>query len=209
MPDIEVKDTNNKIKGSVALPEQVFGLTKRQDIMHTSVVHYLANQRQGTHATKTKGLISGGGKKPWKQKHTGRARTGSNRSPLWRGGGTVFGPQPRDYSFKLPRSLKKRALAEALSMKLSEGEVTIVDTIALDKPKTKEMIGVLKNLGLEGKTVLLVLPRRDEKVLLSSRNIPGVEVANVSDLNPYQVLTHERVLFTTDAVHAMEEVPKP
>lgn len=203
MPEIEIKDTSNKTKGTVSLPEQLFGLGKRPDILHASIVNYLANQRQGTHATKTKGLVSGGGKKPWKQKHTGRARTGSNRSPIWRGGGTIFGPQPRDYSYKLPKSMKKRALAEALSAKLSGGDITVVEAITIEKPKTKAMLEVIKNLGLGGKSLLVVLPQKDDRIILSSRNIPGVRVMRVSDLNPYQILTHDRILMTRDAVNAI------
>lgn len=206
MPEVELKDMNNNIKDTISLPDWIFGLLGRKDILHASVINFLANQRQGTHATKTKGLVSGGGKKPWRQKHTGRARAGSIRSPLWRGGGTVFGPQPRDYSYKLPKNLKRRALGEALSAKLSDGEVTIIDKIVLERPRTKEMIGVLKNLGLEGRSVLIVLRDKDEKVLLSSRNIPGVRVARVMDLNPYDIITHERILITSDAINAMSEV---
>lgn len=206
MPEVELKDMNNNIKDTISLPDWIFGLSGRKDILHASVINFLANQRQGTHATKTKGLVSGGGKKPWRQKHTGRARAGSIRSPLWRGGGTVFGPQPRDYSYKLPKNLKRRALGEALSAKLSDGEVTIIDKIVLERPRTKEMIGILKNLGLEGRSVLIVLRDKDEKVLLSSRNIPGVRVARVMDLNPYDIITHERILITTDAINAMSEV---
>lgn len=208
MPEIEIKDINNKVKGSVNLPEGIFGLPVRKDILHASVVNYLANQRQGTHATKTKGLVSGGGKKPWKQKHTGRARAGSIRSPLWRGGGTVFGPQPRDYSYRLPKNLKRRAVGEAFSAKVSDGAMTIVDTIVVDKPRTKEMVKILKNLGLEGKSVLIVLPEKDENILLSSRNIPGVKVARVADINPYEILTHETILITKGALDRVPEVCK-
>ncbi len=206
MPEVELKDMNNNIKDTISLPDWIFGLSGRKDILHASVINFLANQRQGTHATKTRGLVSGGGKKPWRQKHTGKARAGSIRSPLWRGGGTVFGPQPRDYSYKLPKNLKRRALGEALSAKLSDGEVTIIDKIVFERPRTKEMIGILKNLGLEGRSVLIVLRDKDEKVLLSSRNIPGVRVARVMDLNPYDIITHERILITTDAINAMSEV---
>lgn len=206
MSGVEIRDTKNNIKGKVELPAQVFGLSARTDIMHSSVVNFLANQRQGTHATKTKGLVSGGGKKPWKQKHTGRARAGSSRSPIWRGGGTIFGPQPRDYSYSLPKNIKKRALGEALSAKLQSGEVAFLEGITLGKPRTKDMLEVLKNLGLEGKTVLIVLPEKDEKVILSSRNIPGVKVARARDINPYEVLKHERVVITRDAVTIMAEV---
>ncbi|MCL4476545.1 MAG: 50S ribosomal protein L4 [Nitrospirae bacterium] len=208
MPEREVKDINNKVKGSVNLPEGIFGLPVRKDILHASVVNYLANQRQGTHATKTKGLVSGGGKKPWKQKHTGRARAGSIRSPLWRGGGTVFGPQPRDYSYRLPKNLKKRAVGEAFSAKVSDGAMTIVDAIAVEKPRTKEMVKILKNLGLEGKSVLIVLPEKDANILLSSRNIPGVKVSRVADLNSYEILTHETILITKGALDKVPEVCK-
>lgn len=206
MPDIEVKDINNAAKGSVNLPDDIFGLKGRKDILHSSVINYLANQRQGTHATKTKGLVSGGGKKPWKQKHTGRARTGSNRSPLWRGGGTVFGPQPRDYSYKLPKNQKRRALGEALSAKISDGEVTVVDSLTLDQPKTKEMIKILKNFALEGKSVLIVLSEKNDNVVLSARNIPGVVIARALDVNPYGILTHERILITKGALDMITEV---
>ena len=208
MPEIEVKDTNNTVKGTVSLPEEMFGFGGRKDILHASVVTYLANQRQGTHATKTKGLVSGGGKKPWKQKHTGRARAGSSRSPLWRKGGTVFGPQPRDYALKLPRSLKRRALAVALSAKLTGGEIMVVESITVDKPKTKTMVEVLRNLGLDGKSVLIVIPGKDHNILLASRNIPRVDVERVTNLNSYQILTHDRILMTRDAVSTMTEVCK-
>lgn len=208
MPDIELKDKNNNKKGSISLPEELFGLSSRKDILHASVVNFLSNQRQGTHATKTKGLVSGGGKKPWKQKHTGRARSGSNRSPLWRGGGTIFGPLPRDYSYKLSKNFRKRAVGEALSAKLSDGEVTVIDDISIGAPKTREMAGILKNLGLEGKSVLIVLHDRDENVILSSRNIPGVRVRNASDINPYEIIRHDNVVITKDAVNKIAEAHK-
>lgn len=206
MPRIEVKDIHNEVRGSVTLPDEMFGLSVRKDVLHVSVTNFLANQRQGTHATKTKGLVSGGGKKPWKQKHTGRARAGSIRSPLWRGGGIIFGPQPRDYSYRLPRSVKRRALGEALSAKVSEGEMIVLDSFELGQPRTKEMVKILRNLGLEGKSVLIVLPGKDDNVLLSARNIPGVKVARVTDLNPYEVLTHERVLMAKGALDKVGEV---
>jgi len=206
MPEIEVRDIHNMVKGSINLPEGMFGTSVRQDILHTSVVNFLANQRQGTHATKTKGLVSGGGKKPWKQKHTGRARAGSNRSPLWRSGGTVFGPLPRDYSYRIPKNVRRKALGEAFSAKLLDGNMTVVDVISLEKPRTKDMIGILKSLGLDGKSVLIILPERNENVVLSSRNIPKVKVTRVTDLNPYEVLVHEKVLITKSAIQAIPEV---
>ncbi len=203
MPETELKDTNNNIKGSVSLPEELFGLSARKDILHASVKNFLANQRHGTHATKSKGLVSGGGKKPWRQKHTGRARAGSNRSPLWRGGGTIFGPQPRDYSYSLPRNLRRRAVGEALSAKLSSGEMTVVEAITVEKPRTKDMVGILRNLGLDGKTVLIVLPEKDGNVLLSARNIPEVKVSRTKDLNPYEILSRQAVLITKGALDAL------
>lgn len=208
MPEAELRDIANNKKGSVSLPDAVFGLSARKDILHASVVGFLANQRQGTHATKTKGLVSGGGKKPWKQKHTGRARSGSSRSPIWRGGGTIFGPQPRDYSYELPRKFKKRALGEALSAKLSGGEVTVIENMAVEKPKTKEMVSMLRNLGLDGKSVLIILPERDLNVMFSARNIPGVKVMRAADINPYEVLTSESILITKAAVSVISEVHK-
>jgi large subunit ribosomal protein L4 len=206
MPEIEMKDTANNKRGSITLSDEVFGLSPKKEILHSSVVNFLANQRQGTHATKTKGLVSGGGRKPWKQKGTGRARAGSNRSPLWRGGGTTFGPQPRDYSYKLPRNMKRRALREALSARFSDGRITVVDNIAVGNPKTKEMVKILKDLGLDGKSVLIVLDKNDENIILSSRNIPDVKVLKATDINPYEVLTHERILSTRAALDVMSEV---
>ncbi len=205
MPIVELKDTRNAVRGSLTLPASVFGQAERGDLMHASVVNYLANQRQGTHATKTKGLVSGGGKKPWKQKHTGRARAGSNRSPLWRKGGTVFGPQPRDYSYRIQKAVRRQALAAALSAKLSGGEITVVEELAFEKPRTKAMVEILRNLGLEGKTTLVVLPEKDDSVLRSARNIPGVHVARARDLNPYAVLIHERILMTKGAADVISE----
>lgn len=205
MPETDIKDLKNNNKGTVSLPENVFGCEAGKGTLHASVVNFLANQRQGTHATKTKGLVSGGGKKPWKQKHTGRARSGSSRSPIWRGGGTIFGPQPRDYSYKLPKKLKKKALGEALSAKFSSGSVTILDSMFIEKPKTKDMITILRNFGFEGKSVLIVLPERDENVRLSSRNIPGVKVMRAIDINPYAVMTSERLLVTQGAIGIISE----
>ncbi len=200
MPVVELKDRNNNIIGKINLRDEVFGLQAKPAVLHEVVTNYLANQRQGTHATKTKGLVRGGGRKPFKQKHTGRARAGSNRSPLWRGGGTIFGPQPRDYSYNLPKKVKRIAVKTALSIKISEGAITVIDGFSLNQPKTKDMVTTLKNLGLEGKKVLIVTPEKDEVVTLSARNIPGVRVVRVSDLNSYDVIVSNRLLMTKDAV---------
>src|SRR5512135_238979 len=177
MIDIEIRDINNKTKGKMSLDGAVFSAEVSQAVVHSAVVSHLANQRQGTHATKTKGLVSGGGKKPYKQKGTGRARAGSTRSPLMRGGGTIFGPLPRDYEIKLPKAAKRAALSKALSMKLADNEIVVLDEIRIDKPRTKDMVKILAALGLDGQSVLLVTSGKDENVLLSARNIPAVGVA--------------------------------
>jgi large subunit ribosomal protein L4 len=200
MPDVEIKDKNNNIIGKINLKDEVFGLQTKPAVLHEGVTNFLANQRQGTHATKTKGLVRGGGRKPFKQKHTGRARAGSNRSPLWRGGGTTFGPQPRDYSYGPPKKVKRLAVRTALSLKIAEGGITVIDGFSMDQPKTKDMIATLKNLGLEGERVLIVTPDRDAVIALSARNIPGVRVIRVSDLNTYDVLVSGRLLMTKEAV---------
>ena len=206
MPVVELKDMNNNIIGKLNLKDEVFGLETRKAILHEGVINYLANQRQGTHATKTKGLVRGGGRKPWKQKHTGRARAGSNRSPLWRGGGIIFGPMPRDYSYNLPKKVKKIAMKTALSMKVSKGAITVIDGFSLKQPKTKDMIATLKNLGLEGEKVLIVTHEKDEVVTLSARNIPGVKVMRASDLNSYDVIISNKLLMTRDAISRLGAV---
>jgi large subunit ribosomal protein L4 len=200
MPVVELKDRNNNIIGKINLRDEVFGLQVKPAVLHEGVTNYLANQRQGTHATKTKGLVRGGGRKPFKQKHTGRARAGSNRSPLWRGGGTTFGPQPRDYSYDLPKKVKRIAVKTALSIKISESAITVIDGFSLTQPKTKDMVTTLKNLGFEGEKVLIVTPEKDEAVIRSARNIPGVRVVRVSDLNSYDVIVSNKLLMTKDAV---------
>lgn len=200
MLEIEVRDRQNNVRGTVALPEAVFRSAVSDAVVHTAVIGYLANQRQGTHATLTRGLVRGGGKKPWRQKHTGRARHGSNRSPLWRGGGTTFGPQPRDYSMKIPRNMRRAGLYKALSMKLADGEIVVLDAFVMEKPKTKEVVQVLKNLGLAEKTALFVLPEKNEAVMLSARNIPGVGVVRVADLAAYHVAAYNVLVFVSDAL---------
>jgi len=205
MPEFEVKDKNNKPVGKISLSDEVFGVKAKDGVLHNAVVNFLANQRQGTHATKTKGLVSGGGKKPWKQKHTGRARSGSSRSPLWRGGGTVFGPQPRDYSYAIPKKARRLALKAALSGKFADGEIIVVETLSLEKPQTKEMMSVLKGLELNGKSTLIIVPEHNETIVLSARNIPGVTVTRVSDLNCYDVAAHSRLLMTRQAAEMLSE----
>jgi large subunit ribosomal protein L4 len=206
MPDIGIRDIRNNITGTLSLPDDLFGIKGKEALLHDAVVNYLANQRQGTHATKTKGLVSGGGKKPWKQKHTGRARAGSNRSPIWRGGGTVFGPQPRDYSYSVPKQARKIALYAALSAKIADEEVMVVEGLRLEEPKTRRMMEIINNLGVSGESLLIIINGRDENVLLSSRNIPAVTVKPAAELHAYDVLSRRRVLITKDALEALKAV---
>jgi large subunit ribosomal protein L4 len=208
MPEVTVKDKNNKQVGKMDLPADVFGVEAKDGVIHGMVVNFLANQRQGTHATKTKGLVSGGGKKPWKQKHTGRARAGSSRSPLWRGGGIVFGPQPRDYSYELPKRARRLALKAALSKKLSADEITIIEGFDIEKPRTKDMVSILQSLELGDKSTLVIIPEYNKAVLLSGRNIPGVTVRRASDLNSYEVMAHSRLLMTRQAAEILAEAGK-
>jgi len=208
MPEVEVKDKNNNIVGKMSLSNDYFDINPQEGVIHSAVVNFLANQRQGTHATKTKGLISGGGKKPWKQKHTGRARAGSIRSPLWRGGGTIFGPQPRDYSYKLPKQVKRLAFIKAFQEKLTSGEVVIIDDFNIEKPKTKDMVAVLKNLGLNKKSVLIVVPEKDNAIILSARNIPGVATMRAADINTYNVYAYNVLLMTKEAAVKLEEIKR-
>ncbi|MCD5411562.1 50S ribosomal protein L4 [Thermodesulfovibrionales bacterium] len=205
MIEIEIKDINNNSKGKIELSEAIFGSAASESVVHTAVVSYLANQRQGTSATKTKGKVRGGGRKPYKQKKTGRARAGSIRSPIWKGGGVVFGPQPRDYSIKLTKNMRRVALSKALTMKLSDGEVAVLDSISMEKANTKEMASILKNMGFSRKTVLIVLPETQasekyKNVLFSVRNIPVADIIRVSDLNAYHIAVFDYIIFTKDAI---------
>lgn len=205
MPKVQVIDTAKKPQGEMDLPEEFFGIRNRQGLLHESVVNYLANQRQGTHATKTKGKVSGGGRKPYRQKGTGRARAGSIRSPLWKGGGTTFGPSPRDYRFSMPRQARKLALYAALSAKIADGEVTVVDSIGIEEPKTKKMVEILDNLELSGDSLLLVVGEPGAALALSARNIPEVRLVRARDLHAYDVLARRRVLITKEALQALQE----
>ena len=208
MPEVEVKDKNNNIIGKMNLSDDLFDINPQEGVVHSAVINFLANQRQGTHATKTKGLISGGGKKPWRQKHTGRSRSGSIRSPLWKGGGTIFGPQPRDYSYKVPKQVKRLAFIKAFQEKLSGGEVVIIDDFNIEKPKTKDMVAILKNLGLNDKSVLIVVPEKNDTIILSARNIPGVAIMRAADINTYSIYTYNVLLMTKEAAAKLEEIKR-
>lgn len=204
MLQADVVNIENKPVGKVELPDEIFGAKVKKGLLHEVVRNYLANQRQGTASTKTRGLVSGGGKKPWRQKHTGRARAGSIRSPLWRGGGTVFGPMPRDYSYRLPKKVKWLALGAALSAKFTDGEIVVVDDLPVVKPKTKDLYSFLKGFGL--RNVLILLPDDNKTIKLAARNIPNVDVAIVGELHVYDILLHEKLLMTRDAVERIKEV---
>jgi large subunit ribosomal protein L4 len=205
MPQIDILNKENKPIGTADLPQEIFGAEVRKGLLHAVVRNHLANKRQGTSATKTRGLVSGGGKKPHKQKGSGRARAGSNRSPIWRGGGTVFGPQPRDYSYKLPKKVKWAAFNSALSSRFSDGAVIVIDDLSISEPKTKLLTELLKGFGLK-ENVLIILPEKNRDVELAARNLPRVNIARVSELNVYTILAHEKLLIVKEAVGRMKEV---
>lgn len=205
MADVEVKNSENKKVDSVSLSDDIFGLPVKASLMHESVVNYLANQRQGTHSTKTRGMVRGGGRKPFKQKGTGRARQGSSRSPLMKGGATLFGPQPRDYSYRLNKKQRRLALRTALSSKVSDGQVLVIDSLSFSEPRTRQVTSLLDTFGVSGKSVLIVTKEKDQNVFLSSRNIPGVGVQPASDINVYSLMSHEYLLVTKDALLQIQE----
>ena len=204
MAQIEIINNENKSVGKADLPDDIFGVDINKGLLHEVVRNHLANKRQGTASTKTKGLVRGGGRKPYKQKGTGRARAGSIRSPLWKGGGTVFGPRPRDYSYKLPKKVKWTALSSALSAKYADGEVIVIDDLTITEPRTKVVKGLLDSLGLKN-NVLIIVPEKNAALELAARNIPAVNVARVNELNVYAILSHKKLLISRDAVERMKE----
>jgi large subunit ribosomal protein L4 len=185
------------------LKAEIFGINTRPHLLHQTVVMQLANRRAGTAATKSKGFVSGGGKKPWRQKGTGRARAGSIRSPIWVGGGTAFGPQPRDYSYRMPRTARKAALLSALSLKKREGKVIIVDKLEPEQPKTKIIAQALAGLNVQ--SALIVIPEADARVERAARNLPKVKVLRVAGLNVYDLLRYEHLILTEAALKSLEE----
>jgi large subunit ribosomal protein L4 len=185
------------------LEEQIFRLKARPHLLHQAVLMQLANRRAGTAATKSRGFVRGGGKKPWRQKGTGRARAGSIRSPIWAGGGTIFGPQPRDYSYRMPRSARRKALLSALSLKHSDGKLIIVDKLEPEQPKTKIMAKALADLNVQ--SALIVIAEANEKVERSARNLPKVKVLRADGLNVYDLLRYEHLILTEAALKLIEE----
>ena len=205
MPNITTYDMTGKQTGTMEVSESVFGIEPNATVLHSMVVNYLANQRQGTQSTLTRAEVSGGGKKPWRQKGTGHARQGSTRSPQWTHGGIALGPKPRDYSYALPKKVRRLAMKSALSSKVASEDMMILDELTLETIKTKTVVEMLKALGAT-KKVLLVTAEKDEKVILSARNIPGVKTALVNTLNVYDILNADKFIVVKDAVAKIEEV---
>ena len=185
------------------LNEAIFGAKTRAHLLHQAIVMQLANRRAGSASTKSKGFVRGGGKKPWRQKGTGRARAGSIRSPIWVGGGTTFGPQPRDYSYRLPRTARREALLSALSLKNRDGKIIVVDKFELEEAKTKLMVKALAELKVE--SAVIVIPQSNEKIERSARNLPKIKVLRVEGVNVYDLLRYDHLILTHDALRRLEE----
>ena len=200
----QILSTNGEKLGEIALSKEVFGIEPNIHVMHQALRRQLNNARQGNACCKTRAEVSGGGKKPWKQKGTGRARQGSIRSPQWVGGGVVFAPKPRDYSFKLNKKVKRLALQSALSTKVAEGKIIVLDELTLAEVKTKEMVKVLENIKCGN--ALIVMDGSNENVILSARNIPEVKTASVSTINVYDLLKYNTLVVTKEAVEKIQEV---
>ena len=205
MPKIDVYNIEGKKVSDIDLNEEIFGIEPNENIVHRVLVNYMANQRQGTSNTKTRAEVSGGGRKPWKQKGTGRARQGSIRAPQWFKGGIALGPKPRDYSYRVNKKERRLAVRSVLSSKVLENNLVVVDNMKFDEIKTKNMVSALNNLKVEGKT-LIVLPEKNENVQKSARNIEGVKTSLVNTINVYDLLKYNKLILTVDAVKSLEEV---
>ena len=205
MPKVDVYDIKGKKVSDVELSEAVFGIEPNETIVHTVLLNYLANQRQGTQSTKTRSEVSGGGKKPWRQKGTGRARQGSIRAPQWIKGGIALGPKPRSYKYRVNKKERRLAIRSILSSKVLEKELTVVDKLELKEIKTKIMVNALKDLKVEGKT-LIVLADKNENVLMSARNIEGVKAIAINNINVFDLLKYNNLVLPLDTVKKLEEV---
>ena len=203
MPTVKIYDQTKKEVGQMELAPSVFEVEVKPALLHLVVRAQLAAKRAGTHSVKTRSEVSGGGRKPWRQKGTGRARSGSNRSPIWRGGAIVHGPQPRDYAFKVNKKIRQLALKMALSAKMSEDGVLLLDKLEVEEAKTRNMVKVASDLGL--KKALIVLPGSDNKLELSARNLPGIKVVRQDMLNVYDILLHDHLVMAKDAVDLVQE----
>ena len=204
MANVSVYNMEGKEVGSIELNDAVFGVEVNEHLVHMAVVSQLANKRQGTQSAKTRSEVSGGGRKPWRQKGTGHARQGSTRAPQWTGGGIVFAPKPRDYSFKMNKKEKRIALLSALSSKVAESKIVVLDEFKLDEIKTKKFVEVMNNLKVEN--ALVVLEGENKNVVLSGRNIPSVKVTATNEINTYDVLKYTTLVVTKAAVEKLEEV---
>ena len=205
MPTVDVYNADGKVVSTMELNDSVFGVKVNKDVMHEVVVNYLANRRQGTQSTLTRTEVRGGGIKPWRQKGTGRARQGSIRAPQWVGGGVAIGPKPRDYSYRLNKKVKRLALKSALSSKVEESEIIVLDALDCKEFKTKQVADMLAKLNVTEKA-LIVLPENDKKIVNSARNIRGVDATFVGAINTYEVLNHTKCIILKDAVEKLEEV---
>lgn len=205
MPKVALYDMSGAQIGELELSDKVFGIEPNKAVMYDFVKMQLANKRVGTSSTKTRAEVSGGGKKPWRQKGTGRARVGSSRNPVWTGGGIAFGPKPRDYSYRLPRKVRRLAMKSALSSKVVDNNIIVVDELKFDEPKTKLMLETLQSLNSGPKT-LVVTADGDYNVMKSTRNIPGVKPLRADFINVYDLLKYDTLLITRDAVARVEEV---
>ena len=206
MSQISVFDMKGSKVSDLELNDKVFGIEPNAAVMHAMVVNYLANQRQGTQSTLTRTEVSGGGRKPWRQKGTGHARQGSTRAPQWTHGGIALGPKPRTYRFTVNKKLKRLAMKSALSSKVLSGDMIVLDAIAMNEYKTKDIVKMLKAVGAEGQKALIVMPEVDSKVIKSASNIPGVKTALVNTINVYDILNYDKFVVVKDAVAKIEEV---
>lgn len=204
MANVKVFNMSGSEVGSIDLNDSIFAVEVNEHVMHQAVVQYLANQRQGTQSARTRSEVRGGGRKPWRQKGTGRARQGSIRAPQWTGGGVVFAPKPRDYSFKLNKKVKRLALKSALTTKVNEGKLVVIDSLELNSFKTKEMASVLKNVNVN--KALIVVEDGNDNAVISARNIPTVKTASVGTINVYDILKYDSMVVTKAAVEKIEEV---
>ncbi len=204
MPKASLYNVAGEQVGEITLADEIFAVEINEGLMHQAVVQYLASLRRGTASAKTRAEVRGGGKKPWRQKGTGRARVGSTRSPLWRGGGITFGPQPRSFEIKMPKKMKRLALKSALTAKVQAGEIVVVDALEMAQPKTKDMAQILKKLNAENALIITMVD--DVNVVKSARNIEGVKPLPATELNVYDILKYGKLVMTKDTVAKVEEV---
>ena len=205
MATVKMLSMDGKEAGTIELKDEIFGIEPNENAVHEVVKNYLANQRQGTQSAKTRGEVRGGGRKPFRQKGTGRHRQGSSTDPSQIGGGVVFAPKPRDYRYAVPKKVKRLAMLSALSAKVADGEIIVLDNLAMDAPKTKDMVATLANVGA-AKKALIVTATKDENVVKSAANIPGVRTALVGTMNVYEIVNHTSFIVTKEAVEKIEEV---